>query len=187
MNILPEIFSRDWRAFLHKGAEIPSTKGIYKLKDIKPTPGGGYMSQRIIVLVLDENGFPIPGVEVAFNYSTGKPIILRGDWKWSPLIGSITGDVVTTRGSGEVEHIQGSAVKEGEAGGVTVWIKDPERNCDIVSGLGMLADHTGVYMTYQRKDRGVLGFEERLEKIETLIAKMDYLRPTKVTYKNADE
>jgi hypothetical protein len=55
------------------------------------------MTNRIVVVVLDENERPIPGIDVVFAFSTGNQVILEGDWQWQPPHGGRLGDVVTTR------------------------------------------------------------------------------------------
>jgi hypothetical protein len=150
LKTLPEVIQMKWHAQLHQGDDDPRV-GIYNLVDIEPAPHPG---QQIEVLVLDENERPIPNIDVVFSYDTGNFIILEGEWYWTPP-SARRGDVVRTGGDGTAVHTQGSVVKDDEPGGITVWIKDPQRACDWVTGLGMLSDHTGIRMIYKRKDVGV--------------------------------
>jgi hypothetical protein len=165
LEFLPIEIQARWHASLYSAPPDPEV-GAYKLLQIEPTEPKGYMGQRITVLVLDENERPIPNVEVVFAYDTGKQIFQEGIWKWVPPSEGRKGDVVPTRGDGMAEHIQGSVVKDDEPGGITLWIKDPDRPCDYMRGLGMLYDHTGLYVVYQRQDAGVVSDNERLTNLE---------------------
>lgn len=154
--ILPIDIQRDWMASL---SSDPIEAGHYYLIDIQRTAPGTYEEQRIIVTVLDENGIPIR-VNVAFAFSTARQYFITNDYQWMPPAPH-RAFVGLTRG-GEIEHIQGSPVKDGQPGGVTVYVLDPKYSSDIVSGLGMLADHTGLHLTFQLARKGVKSTEERL-------------------------
>jgi hypothetical protein len=57
--------------------------------------------------------------------------------------------VVPTGGGGEIDEVQGSTIEEGGSGGMTVCVLDPANSSDVVLGAGMLADHSGLYLTFQ--------------------------------------
>jgi hypothetical protein len=134
--------------------------------NVRRTDPKTFEEQRIIVLVVDENGFPIPNVNVAFSFSTAEQYTLTNDFLWTPPVPQ-KAFVIPTQGSGQIDQVQGSAVEKGQPGGVTVYILEPEYSSDVVTGAGMLADHTGLHLTYQLRRTGVKSLMERLEDIET--------------------
>lgn len=161
------------------GAEVfsatPTEKGVYRLVDARRTAGSGYQGQRITVLVLDENGVAMPGVPVAFSYSTADRYTLTSDFAWIPPQ-PFKAFITRTNGGGEADQIQGDVVKKDEPGGVTVYVMSPEFSSDTVTGAGMLSDHTGLYLTYQLRRTGILPLEERLGSIEERLTKLEGLQ-----------
>ncbi len=170
LTMLPQFIQRNWRAQLHRAT--PTSEGVFRLVHARPTKPQTFEEQRIIVLVVDENGFPIPNVNVAFSYSTAEPYTLSEDFSWTPPPPH-RAFIVPTQGSGQIDQVQGSAVKEGETGGVTVYILEPEYSSDYVSGAGMLADHTGLHLTFQLRRTGVKPLLERLADIEARLAALE--------------
>lgn len=170
LNVLPVEIQNDF------GAEVfsatPTKEGCYRLVDARRTEGRGYQGQRITVLVIDENGQPLSGIPVAFSYSTADKYTLTADFAWQPP-GPHKAFIVRTGGDGEIDQVQGDAVKAGGAGGVTVYILTPELSSDVVTGCGMLSDHTGLYLTFQRRQAGVVPLDERLGGIEARLAKLE--------------
>jgi hypothetical protein len=164
LDVLPQGFQEEWLASMEKAT--PTEKGVFRLVHIRRTEPRSFEEQRIIVLVMDENGFPIPNVNVAFSFSTAKQYALTGSFLWTPPAPQ-QAFIVPTQGSGQIDQIQGSVVKEGEPGGVTVYILEPEYSSDIIRGMGMLPDHTGVHLTFQLQRTGVLPLSERLASIES--------------------
>jgi hypothetical protein len=163
LNVLPPDIQTDWMAQLHKAT--PTEKGVFRLVNIRRTAPRTFEEQRIIVLVVDENGFPIPNVSVAFSYDTADRYTLSSDFLWTPPSPQ-RAFIVPTQGSGQIDQIQGSGVKSGQPGGVTVYLLEPEYSSDVVAGAGMLADHTGLHLTYQLRRTGVKSLMERLADIE---------------------
>jgi hypothetical protein len=163
MNVLPQVIQRDWRAQLHKAQ--PTEKGVFRLVNARRTESGTFEEQRVIVLVVDENGFPIPNVKVAFSFSTANAYTLSQDFLWTPPPPQ-KAFIVPTQGSGQIDQVQGSGVRDGEPGGITVYIVEPEYSSDYVSGAGMLADHTGLHLTFQLQRPGITPLNERLANIE---------------------
>lgn len=159
LTILPTDIQQDWLAEIHPAP----TGNAFRLVAARRTNPGDYEAQRITVLVLDENGFPVPGVIVAFSYSTAMPYQLNPNWKWNPPAPH-RAFLASTTGAGQIDQVQGSAVNEGEPGGVTVYVLDPELPSDYVTGCGMLADHTGLHLTFRLV--GPLSLEERVSRIE---------------------
>jgi hypothetical protein len=167
---LPVEIQQKWLAELQPAT--PTEHGAFRLIGIRPTKPTTWMEQRIIVLVVDENGIPIPGVMVAFAYSTAQPYIVDENFEWAPP-SPRRADIFPTRGSGEIEHVQGSSVVAGQPGGVTVCILEPEYSSDVVTGAGMLADHTGLYMIFQLCRTGVEPISDRLAALEAQVKALE--------------
>lgn len=163
LNQLPQDIQADWGASLQKAT--PTEKGAFRLVAIRRTQPRTFEEQRVIVLVVDENGFPMPNIRVAFSYSTADQYTLTPDFLWTPPRPQ-RAFVVPTQGSGQIDQIQGSSVTQGQAGGITVYILEPEYASDIVAGAGQLSDHTGLHLTYQLQRAGVLPLAEWLANIE---------------------
>jgi hypothetical protein len=170
LNVLPPDIQRDWMAQLHKAT--PTDKGVFRLVNIRRTAPLTFEEQRIVVLVVDENGFPLPGVPVAFAYDTAAQYTLTNDFLWTPPAPQ-KAFIVPTQGSGQIDQVQGSVVKQGQPGGVTVHLLEPEYSSDVVTGAGMLADHTGLHLTYQLRRTGVKSIMERLDDIETRLIALE--------------
>lgn len=170
VTVLPEDIQRDWRAQLHTAT--PTSEGVFRLVNIRRTQPGTFEEQRIIVLVVDENGFPIPNVPVAFSFSTANQYTLSQDFLWTPPAPQ-KAFIVPTQGSGQIDQVQGSGVKEGEPGGVTVYILEPKYSSDYVTGAGMLADHTGLHLTFQLQRTGVVPLAQRLADIEARLSALE--------------
>lgn len=164
MNVLPLDIQKQW-----PGSQLvpatPTAAGVYRLIDIQPTRPKSYQELRIIVQVVDENGLPLSGVPVAFSYDTARSYFVDPAFAWSPPH-PWQADVVPTTGAGEIEHIQGSVIKQGDVGGITAYILDPDHSSDVVAHIGALADHTGLRLKYQLRRAGVLTLEERFKRIE---------------------
>lgn len=171
LDQLPYNIQRDWRAVLHKAPAAP--QGVFRLVDIRRSYGG-YEEQRAIVQVLDENGFPIPNVQVAFSFSTAKSYTLPENMAWMPPTPH-RAHLTYTSGAGMAEMILGGegVVKEGEAGGVTVYCLEPIYSSDCVSGVGMLSDHTGLILTFQLRRTGVIPIATRLLEIEARLTALE--------------
>lgn len=154
------------------GAEVfsatPTTEGVYRLVDTRRTQGSGYQGQRIMVLVVDENGQAIAGVPVAFSFSTAPKYTLTTDFAWQPP-GPHKAFIARTNGGGECDQIQGSVIKANEPGGVTVYILSPEYSSDVITGAGMLADHTGLALIFQLRRSGVVSQADRLSTLEAWV------------------
>jgi hypothetical protein len=164
LTVLPHEIQRKWRAILHR---FPDSRpdGVFRLVEIRPTGPGTWQELKIIVLVLDQEGQPIPGVKVAFSFSTAGGYIIDQDFTWTPPSPQ-RALVEPTQGSGEIDCVQGSVINEGEPGGMTVYCLDPEFPSDHVAGCGALRDHTGLYLIFQLQIPGHKTVQERLDKIE---------------------
>ena len=169
VKVLPVDIQQDWLAQLHRAT--PTEKGVFRLVNIRRTQPKTFEELRVVVLVLDENGFAIPNVRVAFSYSTADSYTLSPDFLWTPP-GPQRAFILPTTGSGQIDQVQGSTVKEGQPGGVTVYILEPEYASDYVSGTGALSDHTGLHLTFQLRRTGVTPLLERLAALE---ARLDAL------------
>jgi hypothetical protein len=110
----------------------------------------------------------MPGVPVAFSYSTADQYLLTSDFQWTPPVPH-RAFIARTEGGGQIDQIQGSGVKQGQPGGVTVYILDPAHSSDVVTGAGMLADHTGLHLTYQLRRAGVTPAADRLAALEAWV------------------
>lgn len=170
LNVLPVEFQREWQAELHKAT--PNDNGSFHLVKIRKTQPKTFEELRIIVMVVDENGFPMPGVKVAFSYSTANQYLVGDDFTWVPPTPH-RADIFPTTGSGQIEHIQGSVVEKGKPGGITVYVVEPEYSSDYVTGAGALADHTGMHMIFQLRRPGVTPLSDRLQSLEERVAALE--------------
>ena len=170
LNVLPQDIQTDWMAQLHKAT--PTEKGVFRLVNIRRTAPKTFEEQKVIVLVVDENGFPMPNVRVAFSYSTAEQYTLTNDFLWVPPSPQ-KAFIVPTQGSGQIDQVQGGGVKAGQSGGVTVYLLEPEYSSDVVSGAGMLDDHTGLHLTFQLRRPGVVPLLERLANIEARLKALE--------------
>lgn len=163
LHVLPSDIRRDFGAHLAKA--VPTEHGAIRLVGARRTTSGA-LNQRITVQVLTAEGAPVPGVDVGFFFSTGKTWLPSVDFVWPPPR-PWTGDVFATSGSGEIDHVQGSVIKAGQSGGITVCCLHPLLASDVVSGAGMLADHTGLWFTYMVMPNGYVSTADRLKRLET--------------------
>lgn len=170
LKVLPAEFQTQWQAQLHKAQ--PAEKGAFRLVSIHRTQPKSYQELKVIVLVIDENGFPMPGIKVAFSYDTAHPFVVGQDFEWTPPF-PFQADISTTDGGGQAEHIQGSVVKQGQPGGITVYCVEPEYSSDYVSGAGALADHSGMYLVMQLRRPDVVPLADRLAAIEERLAVLE--------------
>jgi hypothetical protein len=170
LNALPIDIQNDFMAAVLPAS--PTAQGAYHLVDARRTDGRGFQGQRITVLVVDENGVAMPGVPVAFSYSTADQYLLTSDFQWTPP-SPYRAFITRTQGGGQCDQIQGSVVKQGQPGGVTVYILDPAISSDVVTGAGMLADHTGLHLTYQLRRAGVTLAADRLAALEAWVTAFD--------------
>lgn len=170
LRVLPSEIQGMWLASL--GKPEPTIDGVYRLVAARTTDPRGYEGQRITVLVLDENGFAMPNVPVAFAYSTARPYTLTNDFLWTPPPPQ-RAFIVPTQGSGQIDQIQNGGVKEGQPGGVTVYIFDPFCSSDWVAGAGMLSDHTGLHLTFQRFGTGIMSLAQRIAALEVWVTNLD--------------
>ena len=170
LNFVPIQITQDFGTELFKG--YANDNGIFQLVDIQRTEAAGFQGQRIAVTVVDENGFPLPNVRVVFSYSTGRRFTPPSNAQWMPPT-PWRGHVVHTQGSGQIDQIQGDVIKEGQAGGVTVYILEPQFASDVVSGCGMLADHTGLSLTFQLRRNGVRPLSEIVSAIEQRLSVLE--------------
>lgn len=171
LNVLPADVQQDWMAGLQRQIS-QQAEGHFYLVNVRRTKPKSFEEQRVIVLVVDENGFPIPNVPVAFSYSTADQYVLTPDFLWTPP-SPPRAFIVPTAGSGQIDQIQGSGVKQGEPGGITVYLFDPQYSSDVVTGLGMLADHTGLHLTFQLRRNGVVPLMDRIASLEARVAALE--------------
>lgn len=171
MSTLPMDIQQEWMATLQRQVS-PQAQGHFYLVHVRRTRPKSFEEQRIIVLVVDENGFPMPNIRVAYSYSTADQYVLTPDFLWNPPPPA-RAFIVPTAGSGQIDQIQGSGVKEGQPGGVTVYLFEPEYSSDVVTGMGMLADHTGIHLTFQLRRNGVVPLMDRLESLEARVAALE--------------
>lgn len=170
LNVLPVEFQQDWLAELHKAQA--NENGSFHLVKIRRTAPATFEELRIIVLVVDENGFPMPGIKVAFSYSTANQYLVGDDFTWTPPQ-PFRADIFPTTGSGQIEHIQGSVIQKGQPGGITVYVVEPQYSSDYVVGAGALADHTGMHMIFQLRRPGVTPLGERISNLEAKLAALE--------------
>lgn len=171
LNILPVEFQQDFMAGLLRYVD-PDALGHFYLVDIRKSGPKDWQSQRVTVLVVDENGYPMPNIRVAFSYSTAVPYILTPDFLWNPPPPQ-RAFIIPTQGSGMTDQIQGDVVKAGQPGGVTVYALEPELSSDVITGLGQLADHTGVIVTLQCRRNGVRSLQEQINELREMIVALE--------------
>jgi len=172
--MLPADIVRDWRAQLWHTPDtgkFKGCKGEYRLVSIERLKAGGYQELRIIVKVIDETERLLDDVLVAFSYSTAQQFVIDDQFKWTPPQ-PWRADLVPTM-AGRAEHIQGSVVKEGEPGGVTVYVLDQDYASDFVTGMGALADHTGIMLTFQRFNPSFVPLEDRVALLEHQVSALE--------------
>lgn len=167
---LPQDIQRDWNASLIQAQPTPG--GAFRLVAARRTEAAGFEAQRVTVLVLDENGIAMPNIPVAFSYSTANFYTLTNDFEWRPPSPQ-RAFIVRTQGSGQIDQIQGDVVKQGQPGGITAYILTPEYSSDVVAGAGMLADHTGLHLTFQLQRVGVKSIEQRIAALEQWVTNLD--------------
>lgn len=167
--ILPQDIQYDFMARLDRCYDTED--GAFRLVDIKTTEGQSAMGQRISVMVLDENGFPVPNVQVAFSFDTANQYILLQEYEWVPPYPH-RAFLARTDGGGMCDMVLGAegVVKKGQPGGVTCYVMEQEYSSDAVSGLGMLGDHTGLFLIFQLRRLGVVPLAERLESLDARLS-----------------
>jgi hypothetical protein len=173
LKVLPEDIQRDFGAELHKGrrAKEDDIQGVFRLVDIHTTEPGSNQEQRVIANVLDENCVPMSGGKVAFSYSTAKQFVLGQEYSWMPpaprkaLLVNLTGGVA--------EQIQGSVIQKGQQGGITVYVLHPDYSSDWIVGCGMLADHTGLCLTFQLQETSTPSILDELEILGNRVTELE--------------
>ena len=170
LTLLPPDIQNDFMAEVFSAT--PTTGGVYRLVADRRTKPKDFESQRITVRVVDENGAPMEGVPVAFSYSTADQYTLTADFAWQPP-SPHRAFLARTGSAGQIDQIQGDVVKQGQPGGVTVYILSPEFSSDIVAGAGQLSDHTGLVLTYQLRRAGVVPLTDRLANIESRLGALE--------------
>jgi hypothetical protein len=174
LDHIPFDIVTDYRTTLIK--TDPSPCGVFKVIGIRRTAPGSWESQRIKVLVVDENGFPIPAVRVAYAFSTAPEINYKnlfGDdvlFRWAPPYSPAL--VVPTSGAGECDVIQNDKIEKGKAGGMTVYVLESDYSSWLVAGAGMLADHSGLCITFMLVRPGVRSLAERISDLEQRMEKL---------------
>jgi len=171
LNVLPVDIQQDWMATLNRYVD-PDAQGHFYLVAARRSGAKDWQSQRVTVQVVDENGFPLPDVRIAFSYSTAEPYILTAAFLWNPPPPQ-RAFIVPTTGSGMIDQVQGDVVKQGQPGGVTIYAWEPQYSSDVVTGAGMLADHTGLHLTFQLRRNGVVPLMERMDKLEARVEALE--------------
>lgn len=171
LTILPPDIQNDFGAAVVSAT--PTKLGVYRLVAARRTKPKDFESQRITVRVVDEDGVPMEGIPVAFSYSTAPDkYTLTNDFQWQPPPPQ-RAFLVRTSSAGVIDQIQGDVVKDGQPGGITVYILTPEYSSDVITGAGMLADHTGLVLTYQLRRANVTPAADRLAALEAWVATFD--------------
>lgn len=173
LTVLPVDIQQDFRGIeLHRGYETEA--GVFSLVGVRRTEGMSFEGQRIKVLVIDENNFPVPNVTVAFSFSTAPAFVLAPNYEWIPPYPH-KAVVTKTDGGGQTDLVLGAegVIKDGERGGLTVYLLEPQFASDVVSGVGMLADHTGLHLTFQLRRAGVRPLREMVSDLEARLAAVE--------------
>lgn len=147
----------------------PTELGKFEFVSVERTRPGSWEEQRIIVEVGDESDLPFRA-NVAFSFSTAPRVLFGSEYEWRP---PITRGVVLATRCGEVEHIQGSYIRPGEPGGVTVVVVHPLYSSDCLPGCGMLQDHTGMRIRFRLVRPGVLSYREEILDLKRRVAALE--------------
>lgn len=171
LRVLPENV-KPWGGYLVPGHSVAEARDnnrhAFELVDIRPSPPGNPDEQKIVVHVTDINNKPVMFVPVVFAFSTGPDTYPR--MEWAPEARERRAQVILTNYAGVAEQVQGSPVKKGDIGGVDVFVADESVPSVTVIGMGMLHDHTGIYLRFVRMVPGELTLEERVELLEGLVS-----------------
>lgn len=171
INTLPVDIQLEWMAGLQRNVS-PQAGGHFYLVDVRRTKPKSFEEQRIVVLVVDENGFPMPNIRAAFSYNTADQYVLTPDFLWSPPPPP-RAFIVPTEGSGQIDQYQGSVVTKGQPGGVSVYLLEPEWSSDVVTGMGALSDHTGIHLTFQLRRNGVVSLRDEIEQLKARVGALE--------------
>ncbi len=125
------------------------------------------------VEVVDESGLPLRGVWVIFGFPGGGPSIglspSRSYWQNAPAV--LRGNAQKTSTSGYVRHTF-------QSGGEDIWVWDLNsnneltlpspivRNCTWQRNPVGVFEHTGVKLTFQRRQANVIPLSQRLSALE---------------------
>lgn len=172
-NPLERIPTDIWSAY---GTQLikatPTPLGVFRLIHIRTTKPKSFEEQRVIVTVVDENNFPLPNVQIAFSYSTADQYTIGPEYLWLPP-SPARAFLINTGFNGTIDQIQGSAVQAGQAGGITVYVLEPEYSSDVVTGAGMLGNHAGLHLTYKLYRTGVKPTIDLVHNLEAIMANME--------------
>jgi hypothetical protein len=146
LNDLPVKIQQDFGAALQRNTQTAQHWYLVEAHETEPQT---WQEGKIIVHFIFDDGLPASSVDAAFHYSTCPFSYTVGPaFKWNPPTPH-KAHVVPTNGGGEIEEVQGSVIQAGGTGGMTVCVLDPAHSSDVVTGAGALADHTGLYLTFQ--------------------------------------
>jgi hypothetical protein len=120
----------------YRRAEVPPGGKVYRLVELWEKTG----HSALITQVLDENGNPMAGVDVAFYWPDAPDPpdppteVYSHDWHRNFIHGptNVNGDIGPGMGKGAYHG-------RGEGGPHAVWVRDPNIPSDICEKLGMLA------------------------------------------------
>jgi hypothetical protein len=144
--VLPQWVQRDYRARLQINAQATPH---YGLVDVFETTQLGGDSGKVNVLILDKDEIAKPLVQVAFTWSTGDQILLDENWVWRPPYPWKGVAPLAPLGHVELVLNNDGVVKDGEPGGINVWIFDPKVPSTAFIGAGMQGDHTGLWLIFK--------------------------------------
>lgn len=152
----------------------PTQGGMFHLIDVRPTEGASFEGQRLKALVVDENGFPIPNVQVAWSFSTAPLLYIDSNFQWFPPFPR-KAVVTRTSGGGETDLVLGAEgiIKQGEQGGVSVFVCEPNYSSVVVRGAGMTKAHGGLHFTFQLRRQGVMPLADRIASIEARLKALE--------------
>ena len=127
--------------------------GEYVLIDCRPALDDKEFQHQ--VLVLDEQGRPLPGIRIVVAYSDGEPISLPRHSDWEHGETDLRGKSYRTDGSGRASH------PTGKTGGERIWVWDIDDDGDLklasikVQGCAVVNEdryhNRGVHLTFQRR------------------------------------
>ena len=131
----------------------PSKFGEYLLVGCQPAADNKELQHQI--LVIDETGRPLPGIQIVVAFPTGNPIGKPGQTYWEHGETDLRGVTYRTDGNGRAHH------PTGPAGGERIWIWDIDSAGDLklasvkVEGCAVVDTpqyhNKGVFLTFQRR------------------------------------
>lgn len=149
----------------------PTVFGQFALVGCEPADIEGHHQ----VQVIDENGLPLGGVGVLFGWDNGPDAPRRKASYWLDAPRVARGNYQRTNLAGYCQHTFGQ-------GGETIYVRDLDRigalklSSDIVYNCRWIVNrfnHTGIKLTFQRRQDGFVPLSQRLIDIERRLGELE--------------